>query len=110
MSRAKREPRTFTVDDIRTAFGLKGYWFGPKWCPAVQRKSDGGYRIRVVKSVTVTGANRHYSYDYFEIDADGTITSAPHGYAKDWKPGRVTDVAEAAELDATPDPEGMRIL
>lgn len=109
--RKKVEPRDFMVADIAAQFELASYWFGDKYCPAVHEKRDGrGFGIRVVKSVSISGSNRSYTYDYFEIDPDGTITSAPFGYTKDWKPGRVTDIAETALLYATPDPDARRFL
>lgn len=109
MTRAKREPRVFTVAGIEESFELASYWLGQRFRPAVF-KTERGFSIRVVKSASFSGRNRSYTYDYFEIDADGTITSAPHGYAKDWKPGRVTDIEAAVERYATPDPEAVRVL
>jgi hypothetical protein len=107
----KREPRAITVAELEREFQLASYWWGEKFCPAVHEKSHGnGYGIRVVRSVTVSGQNRSYTYDYFELDADGTITTAPRGHAKDYKPGRVGDIAEAAERYATPDPKARRVL
>ena len=109
MSARKREPREFTVADIEREFRLASYWFGEKWCPAVHRKA-GGYAIRFLKSESLSLGHRSVTYDYFELDADGTITTAPRGYARDYKPGRVTDIAEAAEAFATTDRDAERVL
>jgi NAD(P)H-nitrite reductase large subunit len=108
-ARQKREPRAITIAEIEQQFDLASYWFGGKWCPAVYRKVHGGYGIRVLWSVTVTGANRQVSYNYFEVDADGTITVAPRGWARAYNPGRVTDIEAAAERMATPDESADRI-
>lgn len=76
---------------------------------AVARRDNGGYQIRILKSRTVRGDSEKVDYDYFELDPTGLITIAPWGTAKDWKPGRVTDIAEAAERYATPPADAMRI-
>ena len=100
----RREPRSITLAEIEQRFELGAYWFGDKWCPAVV-KTGRGYRIRVVKSETLGANTRNTTYDYFDLDADGLITVAPRGYARDYKPGRVVDIAAAVERYATPDPE-----
>lgn len=46
-----REPREITLAEIEQQFELASYWFGAKWCPAVD-KTAFGYRIRVLKSET----------------------------------------------------------
>ena len=102
--------RKFTVAEIAQRFELASYWFGERWCPAVHKHRDGnGYGIRFIKSVTFSGANQSYTFDYFELDNDGVITTAPRGYAKEYKPGVVVDIAEALEQFATPDPNARRI-
>jgi hypothetical protein len=108
MPRTKAEPRKIDIDDITASFELVAYWMGGTWCPAVDRKTS-GYRIRVAKSITHSTAGSSYSFDYFELDTDGTITIAPRGYAKDFKPGRLADVEAVADLYATPDPNALRI-
>ena len=104
-----REPRDVTIKEIEKTFDLASYWFGQKWCPAVDRRSEGGYHIRVVKSETRTGSNVTSSYDYFYLGDDGTITTAPRGYAKDFKPGRVVDIKVAVERFAEPREDAVRI-
>ncbi|MBQ1061310.1 hypothetical protein [Micromonospora sp. C41] len=103
---ARRKPRQISIDEISRWFPLDqaSYWFGETWCPAVDRHGS-GYRIRVVTQddTTVT------KFDYFELDADGVITTAPRGYAKDFKPGQVFDVAAAVERFAAPQPNARRI-
>jgi hypothetical protein len=93
--------------EIEQMFTLQGYWWGTKWCPAVARREEGGYAIRVVKSVSISGSSESVSYDYFHLDEDGTVTSAPHGYARVFKPGLVVDVAQALERYADA-PAGAR--
>jgi hypothetical protein len=106
---AKRQPRVVTIPEIKQTFELASYWWGEKWCPAVHAKDSGGYGIRVLKSVTIRGTSKNVTYDYFELDAAGVITIAPHGYAKDFKPGQVADIATWVERMATPDPDAERI-
>jgi hypothetical protein len=109
MSRPKREVRTFTVADIAARFELASYWFGAKWFPAVHRPNGReGYGIRIVRSSTTYSTGDRTTYDYFELDADGVISTAPRGYAKDYKPGRVTDIAAVADEQVTPDPDARR--
>ena len=109
MTAHKREPRVVTVAEIERQFTLASYWFGEKWCPAIARKAGGGYGIRVVRSETITGPNRSVTYDYFELDADGTITTAPRGFAKEFKPGQVADIETWADRYETPDPAATRM-
>jgi len=105
----KREPRAITVAEIEQQFELASYWFGERWCPAVAETAH-GYGIRVVRSETITGNSRGITYDYFELDHDGTITTAPRGHAKDYKPGRVVDIAAVCKRYATPIPGARRVL
>lgn len=109
MSPAKREPRDITIAEIEQSFELASYWFRGTWCPAVER-TEHGFHIRFVKSYTVNGAYRSVTYDYFELDADGVITTAPRGYAKVYKPARVVDIADAADRFAEPLPGAERVL
>lgn len=108
MTARKREPRAITVAEIEQQFELASYWFGDKWCPAVHRTGH-GYGIRVLKSETLSLGHRQVTYDYFELDRDGVVDTAPRGFAKDWKPGRVIDIEAAAERFATPDREAGRV-
>lgn len=101
--RKKREPAAFTVAQIEQRFELESFWLGEKkWCPAVY-ETGRGYGIRVVQSRSTNTVGRQVTYDYFAIDADGLITTAPRGYAKEYKPGRVVDIAAAVERFATPE-------
>jgi hypothetical protein len=104
----KREPAAFTLADIERTFELASYWFADAWCPAVFAAKH-GWSIRVIKSHSFNGLSQAITYDFFELALDGTITTAPRGHAKDWKPGRITDIAEAAERYAEPQPDAMRI-
>jgi hypothetical protein len=111
VSAAKREPREITLAEIGYDFDIAGasYWWGARWCPAVFRRDHGGYAIRYVKTQTVSGDDVRTTFDYFELDADGLITVAPRGFAREYKPGRVVDIAAQAERYATPDPDAARI-
>jgi hypothetical protein len=106
--RKAAEPREVTIAEIEQKFELASYWFGVKWCPAVHVSSH-GYGIRVIKSHGFSGSNRSYTYDYFELDPDGLITTAPRGYAKFFRPGRVPDLDKAVQRFAHPQPDAMRI-
>ena len=112
---AKREPREFTLAEIAASFDVGGasYWWGDRWSPAVHRKDSGGYGIRFIKSKTVSGRDHDpyttLTFDYFELDADGLITRVPRGFARDYKPCRVVDIAAEAERYAVPDPDAFRI-
>lgn len=57
--------------------------------PAVSFRAGEGYSIRVLKSETRSGANVSTTYDYLRTDAEGNVTEAPRGYAKEFKPGRI---------------------
>jgi hypothetical protein len=109
VSRAKREPRAITIAELEQIFDLESYWFGSKWCPAVWRRESGSYGIRVIKSLRLHPGGRDVTYDYFELDADGTVATAPRGYAREFKPGRVVDITEAVERYATSTANAMRI-
>lgn len=109
MSARKREPRAVTIAEIERTFELASYWWGREWCPAVHAKDSGGYGIRVIKSLTISGARKNVTYDYFELDPNGVITAAPYGYARDFKPGQVADIETWAERMAAPDPDAERI-
>lgn len=95
--------------EIEQMFTLRGYWQDGTWMPAVARRGEGGFGIRVVKSVAISGDNAAVSYDYFHLDDDGTVTSAPRGCARVFRPGRVVDVEAALERYATPQADAMRI-
>lgn len=64
--------------------------------PAVSKRREGGYAIRVLKGETRSGTRATTTVDYFYLDAEGTIVEAPRGYARDYRPGRVP----VEELDA----------
>jgi hypothetical protein len=106
----KREPRSITLAEIEQRFPLDqaSYWFGEKWCPAVHRR-QGGFAIRVVTRDSQSGSSLTTIFDYFYLDADGLITTAPRGFARDYKPGRVADIESAVERFALPSLEARRI-
>ena len=94
---------------IERRFALSGYWFGSKWCPAVDTKDGGGYTIRVQVSETHRGRDTTTKWDYFELAADGTVLMAPYGYARDYKPARITGLDEAKGRYVDPDPHALQL-
>lgn len=104
-----REPREITLAEIEQQFELASYWFGAKWCPAVD-KTAFGYRIRVLKSETVTRTSRAEVFDEFVLAPDGTVTTAPRGWAKAYKPGRVVDIDAAVARFELGDVNARHIL
>jgi hypothetical protein len=65
--------------------------------PPVGQKPRGGYWIRVLMSERIGSSTTNTKFDYFDLAEDGEVLSAPRGYAKDFRPGRVTGLAEAVE-------------
>lgn len=106
-----RKPRVVTIAEIERYFRLTdaSYWFGATWCPAVHERKEGGYAIRVHTSERRSGATLSTNFDYFYLDADGVITTAPRGFAKEFKPGRIADIKTQVERFATPDLTARRI-
>jgi hypothetical protein len=103
VSRPKSPPREIPFAEIEERFTLASYWFGAQWCPAVQKYERGTYSIRVSRGESLSRGSRTDHYDYFELAADGTVDTAPRGYAKDFKPGRVVDIEVAVLRYAQPD-------
>ena len=91
----KATPITMRFEVIERQFDLIGYfWFDGSWQAAVT-KDDDGYRIRVLMSRTIRGAETTDKYDYFELDADGIVRKSPRGYARDFNKLRITGLDEA---------------
>lgn len=94
-----RAARVVQFGEIEQRFHLVPMTFG-KVHPAVGKDDrDGSYSIRVLVSSSFTagfGGGRTEKYDYFYLDAEGAITAAPRGYARDYRPGRIP----VEELDA----------
>jgi hypothetical protein len=63
--------------------------------PGVGRRATGGYYIRITKSIAVNGLSETRKFDYFYLAPDGEVTTAPRGYAKDYRPARITGINEA---------------
>lgn len=61
---------------------------------AVGREGDGFY-IRVLVGEVRRGDALTSKFDYFRLDADGTVRVAPRGWAKVYRPGRITGMDEA---------------
>lgn len=96
----KSTPFIIRFERIEDRFELISYrWFDGSLKPAVIRKDDGTYQIRVLTSRTA----KTDRYGYFVTDTDGVITAAPYGHAKDYKGGRITGldgaVAKYASID-----------
>jgi hypothetical protein len=85
----KREPRTVHFEEIERNFMLRPMTaFNPPLPPVV--KSATGWRIRVLTSMSYNSVGEvTENYDYFEVDVDGSILSAPRGHAKEFRPGRI---------------------
>ena len=88
---------------IEKQFKLAGYHWGSRWCPAVDQRNSGRYLIRILKSERQAGHEHSVDYDYFETDADGVVELAPRGYARDFKPARITGLGAAVEKYAAAD-------
>lgn len=89
--------------NIEGEWQLGSYFFGAQFCPAVRQDGNGDFSIRVVRSERRSGPDLTTWYDYFKLAADGTVLSAPRGYAKDYKPGRVTGLDDAVAKYSAPD-------
>lgn len=82
---ASRGAREIPFAEIESAFTLAAH----DTHPAVGVMPRAGYYIRIS-----IGRGR---YDYFYTDLDGVITTAPRGYARDYKPGRIIGLDAAVE-------------
>jgi hypothetical protein len=105
----KKAPREIPFAAIEDEFELGSYWWSGKPIPAVRRDDGGGYSIRVIKTITVNSSNQSITYDYFQLAADGTVLAAPRGYARDYKPGRITGLDDAIKRHAAPETSAPRI-
>lgn len=96
MSAPKKPIREIPFDEIDRQFAVLEYahlGIGP----AVGARADnvGGFYIRVAVGMTYSGGTTRTRFDYFHLGPDGEVQAAPRGFAKDFKPGRVTGMAEA---------------
>jgi len=66
--------------------------------PFISRDGD-DYVINVLTYVSLVPAE--IRTDSFRVAADGTVLRAPRGFAKDYRPGRITGVDEALAKYAT---------
>lgn len=106
----KKKPlREIEFATIERIHKLAGYYLGTSWHPAVARRgstAESGYLIRIETGRTEyrTGdvGNVNVKFDYFSLTADGEVLSAPRGWAKDYKPARVTGLDEAVAKYAEP--------
>ncbi|MEV7267105.1 hypothetical protein AB0N38_26435 [Micromonospora aurantiaca] len=97
MPKNPKTVREIPFTEIEENHQLASYWFGRTFCPAVDRRDGGGFQIRILKNERPRGGQVTTSYDYFELDEQGTVEVAPRGFARDYKPGRVVGLAEAIE-------------
>jgi hypothetical protein len=77
-----------------------------RWRPSpldsfIERHGD-DYVINVLTYASLSPAE--IRVDLFRVAADGTVLSAPRGYAKDYRPGRITGMSEAYAKYAPGDP------
>jgi hypothetical protein len=63
--------------------------------PAVWLLDDGSYKIRILAGESRNGTGTTTTWDFFHLAADGLVTIAPRGYAKYYKPARITGMEEA---------------
>lgn len=95
--RKSKPRREIPFSAIERDFTLAEMNLGLRMSPAVLR-TDRGYSIRVhVATITVRGREAVDKFDYFYLSDDGEVQVAPRGFAKDYKPGRVTGMDEAVE-------------
>lgn len=86
---AIREIPAWPVDFIRRQFDIAPI--------RVTSRDGGGFRVRVAVALKVTAFSSMTKFDAFICTATGEITSAPRGYAKNFRPGRITGLADAVE-------------
>jgi hypothetical protein len=87
-------PPEIQLAQIEARFQLA--WFSGH--PPISLNPRGGYVIRILKALSIDhNGTRIEKYDYFYTNADGLITTAPRGHAKDYRPGRIpVDQLDAA--------------
>lgn len=87
--------REFTMQQIRARFPLAAIGGSPAIGREAWAGGKDGWYIRVSVSVTIGLTSTRERYDYFRLSPDGTILSAPRGYNRDYRPGRVVDIETA---------------
>lgn len=80
---------------------LASYRVFGKWSPAVNKRENGTYSIRILvgrqESFRTGGVNE--SWGYFEVDPTGLIIESPRGMAKHFtKKVRIIDMEDFFEL------------
>lgn len=85
MPKATTPVRVFDFAEIERDFTLAPMTLGFTTYPAVVKREGGGYAIRVHTGMR----GNTEKYDYFYTYANGDVSAAPRGYAKDYKPGRI---------------------
>lgn len=82
----------FPHTDIIASYNILG-----RFSPAVYKRKN-GYGIRIIKSIGFSGRNINQSWDYFDLDKTGMITTSPRGMAREFnKKVRITDMDQAVE-------------
>lgn len=96
----RRRKRPVEVREIPFA-DIEQDWRPSPLDPFIERDGD-DYVINVLTYVSFSPAEIRTGS--FRLAPDGTIISAPRGYAKDYKPGRITgmDEAVATRYEGTP--------
>ena len=66
--------------------------------PAVFKKENGAYGIRIKTGESWRGNNVTENWDYFDLDEAGLITASPRGHAKRFnKKVRIIDIEKAVD-------------
>jgi hypothetical protein len=71
---------------------IEDQWQPSPLDPFITRDGD-DYVINVLAFVSLVPAE--IRVDSFRVASDGTVLSAPRGYAREYKPGRITGMDEA---------------
>jgi hypothetical protein len=75
-------------------------WLDGTFHPAVIKREDGTYRVRVETTSITRGSSTTAGYGYFFLDSEGVVTKSPHGRGRECNGIRVTGMDEAAKAHA----------
>lgn len=99
----KQPTATIRFEHIERRFTLAAYtWFDGTFKPAVIKREDGTYSIRVLTSSRTRGAKTTDRYGYFVLSREGIIAKSPYGFGRDYNGMRVTGVEDAVARYAAP--------
>jgi|SRR3990167_10838876 len=66
--------------------------------PAVFKKDNGTFGIRIKTGESRIGQNISENWEYFDLDSTGLITASPRGYASQFnKKVRIIDIEQAVD-------------